>query len=169
LAQSRGAHRVLDMGDVNYLTSLLEANPTLCLDELQDKLLTGRNISVSIATLSRTLRNANLSRKRVSKEAAERNELLRAIWIAEYGDIPAHYCMWLDESSDNDRTNQRTHGWAPLGAACVKRATFIRGQRYSVLPALSMRHIRRVCDEREICSLLGGGPGMSSCWLFYIF
>jgi transposase len=137
LAQRRGAPRSLDMGDLNYLSALLQAQPTLYLDELQEKLLAERNNSVSIATLSRAIRGLNLSHKRVSKQAAERNELLRAIWMAEYGDIPADYCVWLDESSVDDRTNQRTHGWAPLGAACVQRATFIRGQRYSVLPALT--------------------------------
>jgi len=67
----------------------------------------------------------------------ERNELLRATWQAEHGDIPAEYFVWLDESSVDDRTNQRPNGWAVSGCACVRRATFIRGQRYLVLPALT--------------------------------
>jgi hypothetical protein len=54
-----------------------------------------------------------------------------------YGDIPADYFIWLDESSVDDYTNQCTHGWAAVGHACVHRATFIRGQRYSILPALT--------------------------------
>jgi hypothetical protein len=74
----------------------------------------------------------------VSNAALERNELLRAIWQAEYGDIPAECFVWLDESSVDDKTNQRLSGWAPLGLACVCRATYIRGQRYSVLPALTL-------------------------------
>ena len=45
--------------------------------------------------------------------------------------------MFLDESSVDNLTNQRTSGWSPIGHACVRRATFIRGQRYSVLPALT--------------------------------
>lgn len=28
-------------------------------------------------------------------------------------------------------------GWAALGRACVRRETWLRGQRYSVLPALT--------------------------------
>ena len=78
-----------------------------------------------------------MTHKQISKTAAERNELLRATWQAEYGDIPAEYFVWLDESSVDDKTNQRNQGWADLGRACVRRATFIRGQRYSVLPALT--------------------------------
>lgn len=136
-AQPRGGRRSLDTSDLNYISSLLAANPCLYLDELQDRLAMGRGIHVSIATISRAVRSLALSHKRVSKAASERNELLRATWQAEYGDIPADYFVWLDESSVDDRTNQRTHGWAAIGRACVRRATFIRGQRYSILPALT--------------------------------
>lgn len=45
--------------------------------------------------------------------------------------------MWLDEASVDDRTNLRSSGWAALGHACVRRATFLRGQRFSILPALT--------------------------------
>jgi transposase len=136
-AQPRGGRRSLITGDLNFISSLLAANPCLYLDELQDRLATDRDIDVSISTVSRAVRRLALSRKRVSAAAMERNELLRATWQAEYGDIPADYFVWLDESSVDDRTNQRTHGWAALGRACVRRATFIRGQRYSILPALT--------------------------------
>ena len=91
---------------------------------------------VSVATICRTLQRVSLTRKQVATTAMERNELLRAIWQAEHGDIPADYFVWLDESSVDGRTTQRTHGYSPLGRACVRRAEFIRGQRFSVLPAL---------------------------------
>ncbi|KAI0048886.1 hypothetical protein FA95DRAFT_1490142 [Auriscalpium vulgare] len=32
-------------------------------------------------------------------------------------------------------------GWAAIGRACVRRATFVRGQRYSILPALTYEGI----------------------------
>jgi transposase len=136
-AQSCGGPRSLNQGDIAYIFSLLTANPTLYLDELQIKLAEIRHVDVSIATLSRAVRRLAITHKKVSKDASERNELLRATWQAEYGDIPAEYFVWLDESSVDDRTNQRTNGWATSGRACVRRATFIRGQRYSVLPALT--------------------------------
>lgn len=133
--KGRGRSRALDTTDIEYISSLLLANPSLYLDELQEQLANARNVDASIATLSRTLRRITISNKSVSNKAAERNELLRATWQAEYGDIPAEYFVWLDESSVDDRTNQRIRGWAGTGRACVRRATFIRGQRYSVLPA----------------------------------
>ncbi|KIM38344.1 hypothetical protein M413DRAFT_46819, partial [Hebeloma cylindrosporum] len=38
-ARPRGRPRVLDMTTLNYMSALLDANPTLYLDEIQDKLL----------------------------------------------------------------------------------------------------------------------------------
>ena len=113
-AQPRGGRRPLTTGDLNFISSLLVANPCLYLDELQDQLATDRDTHVSILTVSRAVRSLALSCKRVSAAAMERNELLHATWQAEYGDIPADYFVWLDESSVDDHTNQRTHGWAAL-------------------------------------------------------
>ena len=56
-----------------------------------------------------------MTHKHVANEALERNELLRATWQAAYADIPADYCVWLDEASVDDRTNQRAMGWAAMG------------------------------------------------------
>jgi len=126
--RARGRPHILSNGDLEYLRSLLQANPALYLDELQEDLLAVQDVEVSIATISRALRGMALTHKEQAKKAAERNEMLRATWQAEYGDIPAEYFIWLDESSVDDKTNQRTDGWAPLGRPCVHRATFIRGQ-----------------------------------------
>lgn len=136
-ANPRGGQRTTNTGDINYISALLEANPTIYLDEIQDRLLQYRNVDVSLATIWRAIRSLAKTHKKVSTAAMERNELLRAMWMAENGDIPASYIVWLDEASVDDRTNQRSMGWAALGRACVRRATFLRGQRFSVLPALT--------------------------------
>ncbi|KDR74284.1 hypothetical protein GALMADRAFT_43474, partial [Galerina marginata CBS 339.88] len=96
--------------DVNYISSLIDANPVIYLDEVHDRLVQYRNIDVSLSTISRALHKLALSRKQVSPAAAERNELLRATWQAAYADIPADYIVWLDESSVDDRTNHRQMG-----------------------------------------------------------
>lgn len=136
-ARTRARPRALDIGDVNYIVSLLDANPALYLDELQALLEENRGVEVSLSTLSRTIRRAALTHKRVAHAALERNELLRATWQAANGELPMEYFVWLDEASVDDRTNQRDSGWAALGRACVRRAAFLRGQRFSILPALT--------------------------------
>ena len=55
----------------------------------------------------------------VASAVQERNELLHATWQAEFEDIPAEYCVWLDEVSIDDRMNQHQNRWSPVGQACV--------------------------------------------------
>jgi len=44
----------------------------------------------------------------------------------------------LDESAVDDKTGQRGFGWSTVGTQCVRRMSFLRGVRYSILPALTM-------------------------------
>jgi hypothetical protein len=122
---------------MNYISSLISANPVIYLDQVYDRLVQYRDVDVSMSTICQAMHRLALSQKKISRAALERNELLRATWQATYADIPADYIVWLDESSVDDRTNQRQMGWAEVGRACVHRECFIRGQRYSVLPALT--------------------------------
>jgi hypothetical protein len=106
------------------------------LDEIQGKLFQNREIVVSLATLSWTLRQLSLSSKAVSKEALERDELLWATWLAENGVAKPEELVFLDEAGVDDHTGERTWGWSVVGSPCVMRAAFFRGQKYSILPAL---------------------------------
>ena len=87
-----GHPSVVTAVDIEYLHSLLEANPVLYLDELQTHLSTGRNLDVSIATISHLLAQYNLTRKQVQKVAAEHDKELQGIWeadMAQYDDPDA--------------------------------------------------------------------------------
>ena len=46
--------------------------------------------------------------------------------------------IFLDESAKDDRTLGRKMGWSRIGTRCVQRQCFVRGQRYSILPALTL-------------------------------
>jgi hypothetical protein len=59
-----------------------------------------RDVDVSIATVSRTMRRLAISHKDILKEARERDEFVQA-WQVEYGDIPAEAFLWLDELPDD--------------------------------------------------------------------
>jgi hypothetical protein len=50
--------------------------------------------------------------------------------MAQYG----HGLVFVDEAGMDDR-------WAPLGQVCVRRTSFLRGQKYSIIPALSFDRI----------------------------
>ena len=115
---THGGKCSLNMGDMNYISSLIDAQPKIYLDEIEE-LLNQRNVLVSIATLSHALRHMAITNKQVANAALERNELLHATWQAAYADIPAEYCIWLDEASMDDLTNQQTAGWVVMGRPYV--------------------------------------------------
>jgi hypothetical protein len=124
---------------MTFIESTLDSNPSIYLDELQKRLDDTRNIKVSIATLSRVLRSLQYSRKSLTKVSAERDEGLRSVWeiaMAEYTNPDIF--IFLDESAVDGKTVQRSQGWSRLGQPCVRRMTFLRGKRYSVLPVLTI-------------------------------
>ncbi len=122
---------------------MLAQNPCLYLDELQDLLLLRRGVSLSVSTLFRTLRRLHFTHKGVSVEAIERNDLDRAAYMNFIGDLitdPAQL-LFIDEAAKNEKTANRKFGWSLQGRRCVQRQCFVRGHRFSILPALTMEGI----------------------------
>jgi transposase len=137
-----GHPSAVEDADIEYIYNLLEANPVLYLDELQSQLLSVRNTHLLIATISRLLARCKLTRKHLQRIASERDEELRGIWkadMAQYEDPDVFVA--LDESAVDDQTIQRRFGRSMAGSPCVRRAAFLRGTRYSVLPALTTEGI----------------------------
>ena len=132
--------RILTLADTNYISSLLDQHPTLYLDEVQDYLCCQRRVSVSLSTLTRTLRRIDITNKAISRHAIERNEMLRAAFMNYIGHIitDPHQLMFTDESSIDRRTMVRRKGWTKAGSRCVQRQHFVRGTRYSILPVLTL-------------------------------
>lgn len=137
-----GRPRILDEEDCNFIESILLAQPAIYLDEIQAKLSDIRGVHASLATISRMLRNMAITRKKVSKAALERNEELRKVWemdMAQYED-PEMFVA-IDESAVDNKTGQRSYGWSDIDTPCVRCATFLRGERLSILPALTVGSI----------------------------
>lgn len=139
-AQRPGRHRVLDMTDIRFLESLISTNPTIYLDEMQAELRSRRHLKISIPTLVRTLRRLDITRKVLSRRAAEHDDIRRATFMNCIGDLAPdpHMLIFMDESSRNDRTSHQRTGRSRRGIRCVQRQCFVRGTRYSLLPALTL-------------------------------
>lgn len=133
----RGRKRFFDRDDLNFIESILLAEPALF---FEDKLHGVRavRVEVSISTLSRTLNRLAITHKAVTKEAMEWNEHLHATWRIVMAQYDARQLVFIDEAGVDYHTNIRTNGRAPLGQACVHRTNFLRGQKYSILLALSL-------------------------------
>lgn len=134
----KGRHPLLSPLQTKFLLALLDHSPDLYLDEIQEQLAEQHNLEVSLWTISRTLKRLGMSSKKLSKAAAERCEEARHDFAIEMGDIPPEYLVTADEAAVNVLTTYRTNGWSLQGLRARKKCCFVRGTRYSVLPAISL-------------------------------
>ena len=160
-AIGRGRPRSLLRRDCDYLLRLARYKPTLFLDEYSLCLERFRELSVSLATLHQSLEHAGLNVKHVQKLARERDPFLRANFIHNIGQYPAHYLISVDEVSKDDRTYTRLWGRAPVGARVEQHAPFVRKRRYSMLAALAL-------DEGIIASRVLEGSFTNDTFLEYL-
>ncbi|KIJ40118.1 hypothetical protein M422DRAFT_112421, partial [Sphaerobolus stellatus SS14] len=118
------------------LLGLSERNPDMYLDEFQEQLRAQHGIIVGLATIWRTLVALGLSRKRLSKVAAECNEAAREAYRFTIGAESPERLVFVDESRVDLHTTYRINGWSKKGERATVSAKFQRGQGYSLLPAL---------------------------------
>lgn len=135
-----GRRQLLFRSDRDALHQFLQENPCAYVDEMQNYLLLHRGISVSIPTILRTLVRLEHTLKSVSKQAIERDAVRRAIWQHRMGEIApdSEMLVFLDEAARNEKTAGRQKGWSLRGTRCIQRRCFVRGKRYSILPALTL-------------------------------
>lgn len=139
-AQKRGRPRKLGLNDIKFINSLVQQRHCVYLDEIQRELEESRDQEVSITTIYRTLCRLNYTRKKVSARALERNELQRNAYMNKIAEVVTNLdqLMFVDEAARNRRTSTRMNGWALLGRKCVQRRFFVRGERFSILPILTI-------------------------------
>ena len=135
----QGRPRILNGNQTHDLLTLLEEAPEMYLDEIQDWVAISHDLSISKSTLDLIIRDAGFSYKMISKAAAERDEVAREafkVWAKE--NLLASMIVTADESSKDGRTIFRKRGRAPSGQRAISEADFVRGDRYSLLAAISV-------------------------------
>jgi transposase len=116
---------------------LLCDKPDLYLDEIQWFLFFECDVQVGLSTISRHLRMAKWTKKKLEKRASQRVELLRTDWRRKVSIISAEMCVFCDESGTDRRDGSRRTGWSPIGQAPWAYAPFRRGNRCHLLPAIA--------------------------------
>ena len=139
-ANKSGRKRLLSIGDMKFIVALLTSRHSMYLDEIQDQLLIERGTSACIATLQMTLHRLSYSHKVVSARALERNNLLRSMFMNKIANkvTNPNMLMFVDEAARSKRTSARAKGWSLVGRRCVQRRCFGCGQRFSILPILTL-------------------------------
>ncbi|KIJ29175.1 hypothetical protein M422DRAFT_269442 [Sphaerobolus stellatus SS14] len=116
---NQGRPRFLKPLQVHSLAEKIQECPEMYLDELRDWLALEHDVAIPISTLDQNIREAGLSHKLLRRRAIERDEIARA-------------------ACKDERTIYHHYGRAFQGQTPTISAKFIRGDRYSILPAISV-------------------------------
>ncbi|KEP50069.1 DDE family endonuclease, partial [Rhizoctonia solani 123E] len=123
-----------------YLLSSLNQRPDLTFEEIQDRLHSSRGTLVSISTIARTFQRSSYSRKQLSRYALEASAEARANFILTVGgeEYSTEQFVCVDETGCTRNTTKRRWGWSPIGIRAFYGEYSVRGERYTLLPALSL-------------------------------
>ncbi|KIJ22688.1 hypothetical protein M422DRAFT_83984, partial [Sphaerobolus stellatus SS14] len=104
--------RIMTEQEQEHLLELVKSRPDLYLDELQKHLQEMFGLYIGISTIWDTLTDLGLTRKRLSKAAAERNEEARSQYRFRIGAESPDRLVFIDESRIDCRATYRLYGWA---------------------------------------------------------
>ncbi len=138
-----GHHRTLLHKDLKLIVTLLNRRHCIYLNELQAELYNICGTFLSQPTLMCTLHQLHYSHKCVTTRALERDDLMCSAFINRIADeVPnPDMLIFIDEAARNRRALARAKGWSLVGRRCVQRRHFIRRQRFSILPILTLNGI----------------------------
>src|SRR6266542_1688667 len=78
-------------------------------------------------------------RKIIQKVVKERSEALRGFYLYNIGiNYTSEQLIFIDETAKDERTLTRLYGYSPINTRAKKSIVFVRGKRYTILPALSL-------------------------------
>ncbi|KAM5541412.1 hypothetical protein V8D89_004966 [Ganoderma adspersum] len=100
-----GRNSTLSHATLRELYDLVISSPTLYLDEICTWFTAHRGLRLSISAIHRGLERLGLTRKKLRRTAAQRDELTRAQWKANITSwFTATQLVFADESSKDNRT-----------------------------------------------------------------
>lgn len=135
----QGRLKLLNANQMHDLFTLLEESPDLYLDEIQTWIAVHHDLLISISALQVNIADAGITYKLLRRAAAERDDAERGAWRAYMtANFHSSQLVFIDESSKDERTIYCHYGRAPSGQRAVIEANFVRGDRWSVVPALTV-------------------------------
>lgn len=117
---------------------LIKEAPDLYIDEVMQWATIARDVKLSWQSTRRIIRDAGLTYKQLTRAAAERDEEQRQKWREQIqAHLAAEMVVTVDESSKDGRTLCRVYGRAPKGQRAYVSEPFSRGERFSMVAALT--------------------------------
>ncbi|GBC10864.1 hypothetical protein RclHR1_09970004 [Rhizophagus clarus] len=131
---------------MNILCEIICEYVDYYLDEYIEEMQARTGKHISVPTLWRSLAYCGITRKKLQKAATERNELLRNAFIASIGHYRIEQLVFMDESLKDECTLTYLYSYSDINSRAVKKVVFVRGKRYTLLPALT----EQVLDNAKI-------------------
>ncbi|GBC10714.1 hypothetical protein RclHR1_09850003 [Rhizophagus clarus] len=101
---------------MKVIREIIQEKSDSYLDELVKEIENRINKTISTSTLSRYLDHCGITRKKLTKLAREKNELLRSAFISKIGSqYRPDQLIFIDESSKDERTLNRSYGYSNRG------------------------------------------------------
>ena len=142
--QRHGPPKLLGDFEQLVLLRLIFENPGIYLHEIQAKLLAKFGVTVSIATICRTLKFMGCTRQVIKHIAVQRSEELRAKFMAEISVYDPSMLVWIDETGCDRRHSMRKWGYSLRGKPPTDYRLLFRGKRYSAIPVISVNGVHDV-------------------------
>ena len=139
-----GPPKLLGEFEQLVLLRLITENTGIYLYEIQTKLVARFGVTVSVATICRTLKFMGCSRQVIKHIPIRRSEELRAKFMAEISMYDPSMLIWLDETGCDRRNSTRKWGYSIRGIPPEDHQILVRGTRYSCIPIISMKGIHDI-------------------------
>ncbi|GET03069.1 homeodomain-like protein [Rhizophagus clarus] len=136
--ENQGRKKTFNTYDMKILQELITEKVDWFLDELVYEMARRTGKIVSVPTLWRSLSFCGITRKKLQKAAKERNEFLRSDFILKISDYNPEQLIFIDETAKDERSISRAYGYSTINTRAMKSVVFIRGKRYTILPALTL-------------------------------
>ena len=142
--QHHGPSKLLGDHEQLVLLRIILQNTGIYLSEIQQKLQNHFGVSVSAATICRTLKFMGCTRQVIQHIALQRSDECRAKFMAEISMYDPSMLVWIDESGFDKRDCVRKRAYSVRGMTPRDQRLLIRGTRYSAIPAMSVDGIHDV-------------------------
>ena len=141
----RGRRKLLGDNEQLVLLRLILQYPGISLHEMQAELLSMLGVTLSCATICRSLKHMGCTRQVLQHVALQRSDELRARFMAHVSLYDPSMLLWIDESGCDRRNSIRKHAYSIRGKTPTDHRLLARGTRYSVIPIMSLQGIHDVC------------------------
>ena len=119
------------------ILQLILEKPDIYLWELQQELRFLFGLEVCEATICKFLKKSNFSRKKLRLIAIQRDAELRARFITDVAIYSQHHLVFVDETGCDRRDATRKYGYGLRGKAASCQKLLVRGERISVIAAMT--------------------------------